>query len=76
MTVLNLDTAIIAIAKVQTAYCCSALDAITLMQSAAAKARDEQSLEVLCEIKGRLIESETSSSDNLSPLPALSTART
>lgn len=53
---LNVETAVIAIAEVQVAYDCSALDAITKMQSAAAKADDEESLEVLCQIKSALIQ--------------------
>lgn len=54
-TTLTPETAIIAIAQVQAAYNCSDLEAITKMQGAAAKAGDEQSLSVLCDIKNQLI---------------------
>lgn len=56
MTSLTFETAVMAIAKVQVAHECSELEAISMMQSAAAHAGDEASLEVLCEIKGKLIE--------------------
>nr|DAH85552.1 MAG TPA: hypothetical protein [Caudoviricetes sp.] len=52
---LTIESAIIAIAKVQAAYNCTDLEAISKMQAAAAKAGDEQSLDVLCEIKSELI---------------------
>lgn len=55
MTSLTIETAVIAIAKVQAAYNCTDLEAITKMQEAAAKAKDEQSLDVLCEVKSVLI---------------------
>ncbi|MEL5392846.1 hypothetical protein [Serratia nevei] len=55
MTTLTLETAVSAIARVQAAYNCTALDAITKMQAAAAKANDDKSLDVLCEIKSELI---------------------
>lgn len=55
-TSLTLETAIPAIAQVQAAYGISDLDAITKMQGAAAKAGDEESLEVLCEIKNALLD--------------------
>jgi hypothetical protein len=48
---LTLETAVAAIAKVQAAYSCTYLEAITKMQGAAVVAGDESSLEVLCEIK-------------------------
>ncbi|WP_219097558.1 hypothetical protein [Pseudomonas sp. UMAB-40] len=53
--ILTLETAVIAIAKVQAAYSCTDLEAITKMQGAAAQAGDEASLEVLCEIKSVLL---------------------
>ena len=53
---LTTETAVTAIAQVQAAYNCSDLDAITRMQGAAASDGDERSLEVLCAIKGKLIE--------------------
>lgn len=56
MTSLTIETAIIAIAKVQTAYKCTDLEAISKMQAAAAKAGDEQSLDALCEVKSVLIQ--------------------
>ncbi|WON77548.1 hypothetical protein [Serratia sp. UGAL515B_01] len=56
MKSLTLETAIIAIAKVQAAYNCADLEAITRMQAAACKAGDEASLEVLCEIKSQLLD--------------------
>lgn len=56
MTSLNFQTAVMAIAKVQVAHECSELDAITMMQGAAAAAGDESSLEVLCKIKSELLE--------------------
>ncbi|CAI1544718.1 hypothetical protein ACN2AS_05510 [Serratia liquefaciens] len=55
MTSLTLETAVMAIASVQAAYNCSDLEAITKMQEAAAKANDEQSLDVLCDVKWQLI---------------------
>lgn len=55
MTSLTIETAVIAIAKVQAVYNCTDLEAITKMQEAAAKAKDEQSLDVLCEVKTVLI---------------------
>ncbi|WP_158785125.1 hypothetical protein [Pantoea sp. BAV 3049] len=55
MTSLTLETAVIAISKVQAAYGCTDLEAITKMQGAAAAAGDDQSLEVLCEIKNVLL---------------------
>lgn len=55
MTSLTLETAVMAIAKVQAAYNCTDLEAITKMQTAAVKADDAVSLDVLCEIKGELI---------------------
>lgn len=59
MASLTFETAVMAIAKVQVAYSCSELEAITKMQGEAAKAGDEPSLEILCEIKGQLIEQMT-----------------
>lgn len=56
MTSLTIETAVIAIAKVQAAYNCTDLEAITKMQAEAAKAGDEKSLDVLCEVKGVLIQ--------------------
>ncbi|MGQ6546012.1 hypothetical protein ACUNEV_00525 [Serratia sp. IR-2025] len=56
MASLTLETAVIAIAKVQAAYNCSDVEAVTKMQSAACKAGDEASLDVLCEIKSQLID--------------------
>lgn len=55
MASLTIETAVIAIAKVQAAYNCTDLEAITKMQEEAAKAKDEQSLDVLCEVKSVLI---------------------
>lgn len=55
-TSLTLETAVIAIAKVQAAYNCTDIEAITKMQGAAAESGDEFSLEVLCEIKSALID--------------------
>lgn len=55
-TRLTLETAVIAIAKVQAAYNCTDIEAITRMQGAAAECGDEFSLEVLCEIKSVLID--------------------
>ena len=55
MSSLNLETAVMAIAKVQAAYSLTDLEAITKMQGAAAAAGDEASLEVLCEIKAELL---------------------
>lgn len=52
---LTIESAIIAIAKVQAAYNCTDLEAISKMQAAAAKSGDEKSLDVLCEIKSELI---------------------
>lgn len=52
---LTFETAVMAIAKVQVAYNCSELEAITRMQGAAAKAGDEVSLEILCNIKRQLL---------------------
>ncbi|HID9922349.1 TPA: hypothetical protein ACXI4C_004396 [Pseudomonas aeruginosa] len=52
---LNSVTAVIAIAKVQAAYRCSDLEAITKMQAAAARDGDEATLEVLCDIKSLLL---------------------
>jgi len=52
---LNLETAVIAIAKVQATYGCTDIEAITKMQGAAAEAGDEASLEVLCHIKAELL---------------------
>lgn len=52
---LTLELAVIAIAEVQVAFNCSDLEAITKMQGAAAKAGDEESLKVLCEIKSGLL---------------------
>ena len=52
---LTIESAVIAIAKVQAAYNCTDLEAISKMQAAAAKAGDEKSLDVLCEIKSELI---------------------
>ncbi|UXH41584.1 hypothetical protein [Pseudomonas promysalinigenes] len=52
---LTLESAVQAIAKVQAAYNCSDLEAITKMQGAAAKAGDEASLECLCVIKATLL---------------------
>ena len=49
------ETAVIAIAKVQAAYNCTDLEAITKMQGAAAEAGDGASLEVLCDIKSVLL---------------------
>lgn len=56
MTSLNFEAAVMAISKVVVAYNCTELEAITKMQGSAAKAGDDASLEVLCEIKGKLIE--------------------
>lgn len=53
---LTLESAVIAIAKVQAAYSCTDLEAITRMQAASAKAGDESSLEVLCQIKSVLLD--------------------
>lgn len=53
--ILTLETAVDAIAKVQAAYNCTDLEAITKMQGAAAKAGDDGSLEVLCAIKAALL---------------------
>lgn len=55
MTSLNFETAVMAVAKVQAAYNITDLEAITRMQGLAAKAGDEASLEVLCEIKSELL---------------------
>lgn len=52
---LTLETAVMAIAKVAVAHECSELEAITLMQGAAAAAGDEESLEILCKIKSDLL---------------------
>lgn len=52
---LTLESAVKAIAQVQAAYNCSDLEAITMMQGAAAKAGDEASLECLCLIKANLL---------------------
>lgn len=49
------ETVVMAIAKVQAAFNCTDLEAITKMQGAAAKAGDETSLEVLCNIKSALL---------------------
>lgn len=49
------ENAVMTIAKVQAAYNCTDLEAITKMQGAAAKAGDETSLEVLCNIKSALL---------------------
>lgn len=56
MASLNFETAVMTISKVVVAYSCTELEAITKMQGAAAKAGDDASLEVLCEIKEKLIE--------------------
>lgn len=58
MVSLTIETAVIAITKVQVAYNCTDIEAISRMQSAAAKAKDETSLDVLCEIKRELIATE------------------
>lgn len=58
MSSLTIETAVMAIANVQAAYGCSDIEAISKMQSAAAKAGDEHSLDILCEIKSVLIASE------------------
>lgn len=55
MNSLTIETAVIAVAKVQAAYNCTDLEAISKMQAAAAKEGDEASLDVLCEIKSVLI---------------------
>lgn len=52
---LTIETAVIAIAKVQAAYDCTDIEAITKMQGAAAGADDEDSLDVLCHIKAELL---------------------
>ncbi|BBV03972.1 hypothetical protein [Providencia rettgeri] len=52
---LTIETAVVAIAKVQSTFKCSDVEAISKMQSAAAKSGDEKSLEILCEIKRELI---------------------
>ena len=52
---LTIESAIIAIAKVQAAYNCTDIEAISKIQAEAAKAGDEKSLGVLCEIKAKLI---------------------
>ena len=52
---LTFETAVMAIAKVQAAYNCSDIQAITKMQGAAVQAGDEASLEVLCGIKAKLL---------------------
>lgn len=52
---LTIESAIIAIAKVQAAYNCTDIEAISKMQAEAAKAGDEKSLDVLYEIKAELI---------------------
>jgi hypothetical protein len=52
---LTAEAAVIAIAQVQAAYNCADIEAVTLMQGAAAKAGDEGSLEVLCQIKSALL---------------------
>lgn len=52
---LTLQTVKRAIADVQAAHQCTALDAITKMQGEAAGAGDEPSLEVLCAIKADLL---------------------
>lgn len=52
---LTLESAVQAVAKVQAAYNCTDLEAITKMQGAAAKAGDEASLEFLCQIKATLL---------------------
>lgn len=49
------ETAVVAIAQVQSAYDCTDIEAVTLMQGAAAKAGDNGSLEVLCQIKATLL---------------------
>jgi hypothetical protein len=49
------EAAVVAIAQVQAAYDCGDIEAITLMQGAATKAGDEDSLEVLCQIKSALL---------------------
>ena len=54
-TSLTLETAVMAISKVQAAYNCTDLEAITKMQEAAARAGDERSLDVLCSIKSELL---------------------
>lgn len=43
------------ISRIVTLYKCSEIEAITLMQSEAAKNGDEISLEILCEIKNTLL---------------------
>ena len=53
---LTFETAVMAIAKVAVAHECSELEAITMMQSAAASTGDEKSLEILCDIKRELLE--------------------
>lgn len=53
---LTFETAVMAIAKVAVVHECSELEAITLMQGAAAAAGDEPSLEVLCGIKSELLQ--------------------
>lgn len=55
MTSLTLEAAVIAISQVQAAYNCTDIEAISKMQAAAAKADDEVSLEMLCEIKAVLL---------------------
>jgi hypothetical protein len=55
MACLDRTTADIAIEAVQAAHNCSDIAAITLMQEAAAKAGDERSLVLLCDIKAELI---------------------
>jgi len=55
MTSLTFETAVMAISKVAVTYEVSELEAITIMQAAAAKANDEKSLEILCDIKSTLI---------------------
>lgn len=56
MTSLTLEAAVIAISQVQAAYNCTDLEAISKMQAEAAKVGDEESIEVLFQIKSVLIE--------------------
>lgn len=56
MISLNIESAVIAISKVQAAYNCTDIEAISKMQTEAAKVGDEKSIEVLFQIKTVLIE--------------------
>lgn len=56
MISLNIEAAVIAISKVQAAYNCTDIEAISKMQTEAAKVGDEDSIEVLFQIKNVLIE--------------------